>query len=371
VPHFPQRPSFGPSIADRYDPARNGITALRFALAASVVLFHAWPLGGFGVDPVVAWTGGQSPQGGTLAVFAFFGLSGFLLTQSRQRSGVRRFVLRRARRILPGYWACVAVVALVLGPAHIAAAWNPLTGATAGWAGFHGNPFANTVNAPVWSLGPEIVCYVLLGVVPSRLIRPFVTAFLAVTLLVYLAFPLISFAPPVSFAVGAAFALMRWRIPLHGALASMGVVVLIALAHVGGFGVAAVLLVPYVALWAAIRLPLRWDTDLSYGVYIYGWPIAQGLWLLGAADHGLPFYAAATFALTLPLAALSWLLVERPALSMSKARVWTAPSRVAGAIAREARHTVASLQPLLLAVHPVRVHPERWWSQSSRRCPGS
>src|SRR4051794_4880501 len=83
------------------DSRANGITALRLGLALWVLVMHAWPAGGFGADPLTWATGGRLDGGGSVAVWAFFGLSGFLLASSRQRLPVGAFAWRRARRILP------------------------------------------------------------------------------------------------------------------------------------------------------------------------------------------------------------------------------------------------------------------------------
>ena len=78
----------------------------------------------------------------------------------------------------------------------------------------------------------------------------------------------------------------------------------------------------YGAVWLALgplaRLGLDPPWDLSYGVYLYGWPIQQALrQLWPAADvAGL---LGPSLALSLAVAALSWVAVERPALRL-KAR---------------------------------------------------
>ncbi|WP_131808292.1 hypothetical protein [Mycobacterium persicum] len=66
-------------------------------------------------------------------------------------------------------------------------------------------------------------------------------------------------------------------------------------------------------LLSSVRFSMR--TDLSYGVYIFAFPI-QRLLVIGGLDNVNPFalWGIATLA-TLPIAALSWFLAEKPALS--------------------------------------------------------
>jgi peptidoglycan/LPS O-acetylase OafA/YrhL len=66
----------------------------------------------------------------------------------------------------------------------------------------------------------------------------------------------------------------------------------------------------------APRLPTIEKNDLSYGVYLYGWPMQQLALLAGATTLALNI-AAAT-AMTLVCAALSWFAVERPALRLKR-----------------------------------------------------
>jgi peptidoglycan/LPS O-acetylase OafA/YrhL len=73
---------------------------------------------------------------------------------------------------------------------------------------------------------------------------------------------------------------------------------------------------------------LRLRTDLSYGVYIYGMPTQQLLAILGLVWlNPLVFFVVSTIA-TLPLAALSWFLVEKRAMSLKRRikQKWSTPA---------------------------------------------
>ena len=75
----------------------------------------------------------------------------------------------------------------------------------------------------------------------------------------------------------------------------------------------------YLLLWLGGTLGVRIgvENDISYGVYIYAFPVQQSLALAGApAVLGFAGMAGAALLLTLPLAWLSWILVERPALRL-------------------------------------------------------
>ena len=131
-----------------------------------------------------------------------------------------------------------------------------------------------------------------------------------------------------SFGLGTLAFVWRDRLALHG----FGVVAtLFVFAVALGTHLevpAGQLFVAYTTLWLAglpIAGPLAWIAalprrdDLSYGVYIYDWLIAQSLLVIWP---GLtqPQQLAATLTLLLPTAALSWFLNEKPALGWKRAR---------------------------------------------------
>jgi peptidoglycan/LPS O-acetylase OafA/YrhL len=94
--------------------------------------------------------------------------------------------------------------------------------------------------------------------------------------------------------------------------------------HLPYFGI-----VCYGTLWLAFvpALPLIRRTDLSYGLYLYGWPMAQ---LVQTYSPGGPLHNTlwATM-LALSCAAASWFLIESPALRWKRRITASAASAAA------------------------------------------
>jgi hypothetical protein len=119
-----------------------------------------------------------------------------------------------------------------------------------------------------------------------------------------------------AFWTGATIAIAGIRPSGRVSIALIGV--LVAATLLDRFNLAMGFVFAYVALWAGFAIPLRWERDLSYGTYIYAFPITRALAALGATSVGhLPFTVLA-LAATLSAAAVSWVVVERPALGLKR-----------------------------------------------------
>lgn len=322
------------TLGEALSSGRTGnLDTLRLVLAAAVVVSHAWPLalGPGTAEPLAALTGHSL---GGWAVALFFFLSGLLVTASAERRRARAFWTARARRIVPGLGAALLVtLALALasgaeaGPRE-AAAWflraltlvsieHRLPGA------FGANPYPGVVNGPLWSLFHEVgayaVCFVFVAAGGTR--RPVAVLGLVVVACIGWAFAghlparAQTFAPLfLAFALGMAAHAFRHRIALRpvAALLALPLVVLLPWPL-------AVAVLGYACLALALRAPqFPPGADISYGVYIYGWPVAQTVVFL-SPGIGPVALAATSLAATLPFAVASWHLVERPALRHRKA----------------------------------------------------
>jgi peptidoglycan/LPS O-acetylase OafA/YrhL len=326
---------------------KNSLNAIRLVLAALVVVSHSWWLGAYGPEP--------APGGvklGSWAVLGFFGISGYLITRSRMRVTGSTYWRARFLRIFPGLVACVAAVAFVIAPLTAVTTgrsyWFPdavlyfASNLSAGFPGvavggipgsLDGVPDPRLWNGPLWTLFWEIACYMLIGVLffalKAELARAAVLClFLAGTVAAFAVdagwtFPPTPYdwplVPVITFLAGSLVYMFRDWIPAGrgAALLSAGFVVLVA-----SLGYAQSLVhIPLCILLLASTLHLPSSRigsrfDISYGVYIYGWPVQQVLASMGL-HTGVPplLFAAASLLALAPAAWLSCRYVEMPARS--------------------------------------------------------
>ncbi|MEU4038425.1 acyltransferase family protein [Streptomyces collinus] len=145
-----------------------GLDGLRGLAALYVVLFHCWlyTFPGFPHSSAPAWLDGL--MFGRLAVVFFLVLSGFSLAISPARhgwrsGGVGEFLRRRAWRILPPYWAALAMSLIVSWFVVSASHFGRPTGASIWVYGLVAQDMfaAPTPNGAFWSIGVEAELYLL------------------------------------------------------------------------------------------------------------------------------------------------------------------------------------------------------------------
>ncbi|MGL4242660.1 MAG: acyltransferase family protein, partial [Beijerinckiaceae bacterium] len=127
---------------------------------------------------------------------------------------------------------------------------------------------------------------------------------------------------PLIFACGSLAYLYRDRIPLNlGIVAAIiALLPLTALAapplYKPALFIGSAYLFLFIALAPGLSHPqLEPAGDISYGVYLYGWPVQQALQALFPAVSGWAMLPAA-LVVTCLLATLSWIFVEKPALKL-------------------------------------------------------
>jgi peptidoglycan/LPS O-acetylase OafA/YrhL len=336
----------------------------------TVILSHSLTLGGR--PGAIAAEDILNSSLGQIAVFGFFGISGFLIARSADHNRFGRYLWQRVLRIFPAYWACLLVTAFVFG----VIAWgytqrhglsyyfNSSTGPfqyvyhdallRPNQPGIAGTPVRVPLpgiwNISFWTLQYEFVCYLLLGTLAAIGLlkrRPFVVLLAAGVWVIasYFTFSrnplaysqtgfdearLLGLVP--LFLVGALLYLYRDTIPDSGLLAAGSAAVFIGTLWLP-FGTvetysffptvtAAVVFSVFLAypmIWLGIHLPLQRigaRNDYSYGVYVYASPVQQLLATWGVQRWGMAVFMTLSVGGTIPFAVASWWFIERHALKL-------------------------------------------------------
>lgn len=334
------------TVESAFDWKANGLNTVRLLLAAGVIIWHSFPLTGrdIGFAPLRQLLGEGWVDG-------FFAASGFLITASwMRRPDWAAYLTARVLRIMPAFWTCLLVTGFVFAPVVLTLAGQTLPAAF--WPDavsyFFSNsllrmqqydiagtpatvPRSGTWNGSLWTLWWEFLCY--LGVMVLGLLRLMSKRWTVETVfLLSLAATLLTDAGVTSnsfymkaarfalmFAAGALVYRHRDRIPVSWPLVTFTAVVVVAAAWLPNYRVVAALPMAYLVIvaGASLRQPVfRLRNDISYGVYIYSFPVQQALALFGLITLPALVFAAITVVPTVLLATASWLLIEKPALRL-------------------------------------------------------
>lgn len=340
----------------------NNFNLIRFLLASLVILGHSGELIQRNINREILWKffGGTTTVAG-LAVSGFFLLSGFLIVQSWHRKpNLVHFLKNRALRIYPGFIVASAISVFLVGPlaANAAQYWSQLSlpqfvkGALLLRVPttppvFEGS-YSALANGALWTIEYEFRCYLMValmgicGLVARRkgwlvlsgialLLSVFPGIISRIESQVSFPFQRFLFNDPKSlahflalFCAGGCFYLFRDRICYKTSWACIAAFALfICFFWVKTERIAEVTLGGYILFWFAfVQTPvlerLRKLPDISYGVYLYGWPIQKLLlWWIPSISIVMLFLTA--WVLSCICGLLSWHLVEHPFLSLKNA----------------------------------------------------
>ncbi len=330
---------------------------LRILFAVLVLLAHAFELtdGNHSRELLAKFTK-SNVSFGTLGVDGFFLLSGYLIVRSWvHHPELLDFLQKRFLRIVPGYLIAVLLSTLVVGLlapgvkpffSHLGTKFlrsvlelqYPKTPPV-----LPGAPYAS-VNGALWTISYEFRCYLLVALagVCGLLKRRYLWLSFTAVLIALMSFPEWTDRIPWSmhldpflgvptqairmtgtFALGACFYLFFDEISFRPALAAAACIILVLagiFAH-DEFETFLILCGGYLMYYLArseiaSRIYISQLPDISYGVYLYGWPV-EILWIWYAHSSPMVVFAGST-AICLVLGWLSWHFVERPVLKLKR-----------------------------------------------------
>lgn len=319
----------------------NSFGALRLLAALLVVYTHSFPiaLGSAAHEPLI----GLPFSLGTAGVFIFFAISGILVTKSfMQCESVIHFFVHRVLRIFPALIICVLLCALVLGPfvTQLSLAqyylspymWSflwtnmPLITNTQSTLpeAFVSNPLPYGVIDPIWTLPWELRAYILLAIGaaifsikrwPMAGLLLFALAGLNALFIMNVSIPSLFF---LLFSLGGMLYLAKFRTGPAVVLAGILSILLVIMQGTPMFEV-------FFCGWIAVIIYLLGFSrigksrvlekyDLSYGIYIYSFPVGQLIVFATGIDSPWLLFAL-NVAVAAVLAWLSWVYLEKPILA--------------------------------------------------------
>jgi peptidoglycan/LPS O-acetylase OafA/YrhL len=341
----------------------NAFDFIRLLLALLVVISHTPTLGLFGMEPNLSLTDfrffyeGLITLGG-FAVYSFFAISGFLITNSwfNSNNDWALFVKKRIVRIVPAFWTALIVIVFIFLPlGHLLQNGNLITYfqnyfvKSLGFVtknlffdinlwGIEGlfstkGDGGNTINGPIWTVRYELYAYfwlVILGLLgflkdSKKLISVFLSLWVTYTLIVFVPnfkglignifndiwwIPLCTY-----FFAGSLFFIFREKINwnLKYFLAALAILTLGIVTNL--FPLVGPVFFSFIILYLGLRLPVTNLTqrfgDFSYGIYIYSWPIQKLLTIAEINKYGIFVYGALSLVLSVGAGYISWNLVEK------------------------------------------------------------
>ncbi|TDE17251.1 acyltransferase family protein [Dyadobacter psychrotolerans] len=343
----------------------NNFHFLRLMAAILVIYGHSYPLLGLGhLDYIQELTGGLFPSA-QIGVCIFFAISGYLIAKSLKSSTPVKFVQKRLLRIYPGLIAAVLFTMFVIGPIATTASLSEYFSSVETYFYirvlklFPNYPdslpyvFKNLpvglVNGSLWTLAYEITCYgaLLLSYIifGNRIKFALLTVFLLLwsTYLFWYDFltrhpnqlriihlsllDLLNFG--LYFLVGNLIYFFQHLIKYQWYWLS-GLILIFVSAYVlsafygliplAGIAWTRYLLLPYALFYFGLKTGILNSVgkigDLSYGLYIYAFPVQQ----LIVTFYGMKISATQMFLSSLifllPIAWLSWNYIESPFLKL-------------------------------------------------------
>jgi peptidoglycan/LPS O-acetylase OafA/YrhL len=199
-------------------------------------------------------------------------------------------------------------------------------------------PYPNTWNGSLWTLYFEFVCYLIVWVLGALAIfrrSVLLTAALwagSVIVRILTAtgttggldgdFELLARLLPYFLGGSLVYLVVqRWGyVPLIGIFSLPIAAVLMVFVPLAGGPLAAPFLCYALLYLSTVVKQPAWiaRNDISYGFYIYAWPMQQLVLIFGGAQFGIVIYILITAVATTLFAMASWFFIERPVMRMAR-----------------------------------------------------
>lgn len=346
------------TIGSSFQSQRNNFDIIRMIAASLVLISHSFPLAGHSYEPFARLGGYET--GGGFGVNAFIVISGFLICRSVERGDIEAFYRARFLRIVPALAVVTLLQVFIIGPLFTDASLMQyfslnlrqflnvfvFTVVPSAPTVFTDLPHGQVINGSLWTLPIEAAFYVVISFLfVGQVLRP--ARFWVVLVILAAGYyqlqvsgcswadqcgmiarnlPLYSTTRlAVFFSIGAACWIYRDHIPLSPWIAFFALVALALAASNPGivkdvfFFVCFSYLVVFFGCYAKVEV--NWYEklgDLSYGTYVFAWPVQQIVLSLFGLEMSPYVFAIIAFVPTLILAYASWNLVEKRALLFKK-----------------------------------------------------
>ena len=337
---------------------KNAFDLLRLILALFVLISHSYLITGIGKEPLSIFSKGQI-NFGEIGVMGFFSLSGYLITASFDRSSnILRYLRNRILRIFPGYWICLIITAFVIAPAIFYINNKTLSGFNF-WGSdsslsfvyrnsllniqqwsignvLQSSVYKESINGSLWSLFPEMLCYLLTLILGLfGLLNKNKHVFLLLFIFVFIVyvtnlyttnlfgptFLILSNARKLYTCYLCGMCLYIFKDQIYIDVKGLLFIFLTSIAFIkfGGFLIVAPIAIAILCIRGFSTFQISLKYDISYGLYIYAFPIEQLLATALKQSFSIFFYLIMCVMLTILLAFLSFVLIERPFLKFKKA----------------------------------------------------
>lgn len=336
----------------------NNFDLIRLIGASTIIFSHTYAIAwaDFSLEPFQSLTSGKLAVGGPF-LYMFFFLSGFLVTRSYLgSSGVQHFIRKRLLRLFPALMVMIPMVMLVVGPIFTELGLSDYFSRLHTWGFlrnitlfrlqttlpgiFADNPDPYFVQTNLWSVALEFCWYMLTALFGMLALLRYRWSMLVLFVFLYGSMiflgdwmlskdiPLLGIELKPFVRVGIYYVsgmiFYMYRKPLLQ-LNPWWLLLLIPawfISVINGLSdYTTPLFIPFFTLlFATLSLPwtrkvTAWG-DATYGMYIWGVPVQQGVVALLGSNWYVVFFVG--WILSYLMGILSWHLVEKPALRLKQ-----------------------------------------------------